>query len=103
MRVEPISTKMFQHKLSPFKLEAAIRAQNKDYPAGSDKTSIRGFSLNLAASLNSPEEFGNIIVKKYPNGTIIKLKDVVTVGLEPYENDVILRYNGKPSLVVGLI
>ena len=91
MRVEPISTK------------AAIRAQNKDYPAGSFKTSVRGFTLKLAASLNTLEEFGNIIVKKYPNGTIIKLKDVATVGLEPYENDVILRYNGKSSLAVGLI
>ena len=103
MRIEPISTKMFQHKLSPFELEAAIRAQNKDYPAGSIKTSIRSFSLKLAASLNTPEEFGNIIVKKYSNGTIIKLQDVATVRLEPYENDVILRYNGKHSLAVGLI
>ena len=103
MRIEPISTKMFQHKISPFELEASIRAQNKDYPAGSIKTNVRGFSLKLAATLNTPEEFGNIIVKKYPNGTIIKLQDVATIGLEPYENDVILRYNGKPSLAVGLI
>ena len=103
MRIEPISTKMFQHKISPFELETAIRAQNKDYPAGSIKTNIRSFSLKLAATLNTTEEFGNIIVKKYPNGTIIKLKDVAMIGLEPYENNVILRYNGKPSLAVGLI
>lgn len=103
MRIEPINTKMFQHKLSPFELETAILAQNKDYPAGSIKTSVRGFSLKLAASLNTPEEFENIIVKKYPDGTITKLKDVASVGLEPYENDSILRYNGKQSLAVGLI
>ncbi len=103
MRIEPINTKMFQHKLSPFELETVILAQNKDYPAGSIKTSVRGFFLKLAASLNTPEEFENIIVKKYPDGTIIKLKDVANVGLEPYENDVILRYNGKQSLAVGLI
>lgn len=103
MRIEPINAKMFQHKLSPIELEKAISAQNKDYPAGSIKTSVRGFSLKLAASLNTVEEFENIIIKKYNDGTIIKLKDVANIALEPYENDVILRYNGKQSLAVGLI
>jgi HAE1 family hydrophobic/amphiphilic exporter-1 len=103
MRIEPLNTKMFQHKLSPLDLEIAIRQQNKDYPAGSIKTDVRNFSLKLNATLNSPEEFENIIVKKYPDGTIIKLKDIANVSLEPLENDVILRYNGKQSLAVGLI
>ena len=103
MRIEPINTKMFQHKLTPVELERSISVQNKDYPAGSIKTDVRGFSLKLAASLNTPEEFENIIVKKYPDDTVIKLKDVANVALEPYESDVILRYNGKQSLAVGLI
>ncbi|MBA2629111.1 MAG: efflux RND transporter permease subunit [Rickettsiaceae bacterium] len=103
MRIEPINTKMFQHKLSPLDLEIAIREQNKDYPAGSIKNDARNFSLKLNATLNSTEEFKNIIVKKYPDGTIIKLKDIANVSLEPLENDVILRYNGKQSLAVGLI
>ena len=103
MRIEPLNTKMFQHKLSPLDLEIAIREQNKDYPAGSIKTDVRNFSLKLNATLNSQEEFENIIVKKYPDGTIIKLKDIANVRLEPVENDVILRYNGKQSLAVGLI
>ena len=72
---------MFQHKLSPIELEKAISAQNKDYPAGSIKTSVRGFSLKLAASLNTVEEFENIIIKKYNDGTIIKLKDVANIAL----------------------
>lgn len=103
MRIEPINTKMFQHKLSPLDLEKSIREQNKDYPAGSIKTDTRNFSLKLNATLNSVEEFENIIVKKYPDGTIIKLKDIASVSLSALENDVILRYNGKQSLAVGLI
>jgi len=103
MRIEPLNTNMFQHKLSPLDLEIAIREQNKDYPAGSIKNDARNFSLKLNATLNSTEEFKNIIVKKYPDGTIIKLKDIANVSLEPLENDVILRYNGKQSLAVGLI
>lgn len=103
MRIEPIVTKLFQHKLSPMELEKAIREQNKEYPAGEIKTEVRNFSLKLNASLNSKNQFENIIVKKYPDGTIIKLKDVANVDLAPYENDIVLRYNGKQSLAVGLI
>ncbi|MDG1437144.1 MAG: efflux RND transporter permease subunit [Rickettsiaceae bacterium] len=103
MRIEPIATKMFQHKLTPFEIESAVRSQNKDYPAGSIKTNARSFSIKLSAAINTSEEFGNIIIKKYPDGTIVKLKDIANIGLEPHENDVILRYNGKPSLAVGLI
>lgn len=103
MRIEPISSKMFQHQLTPFDLEKSLRAQNKDYPAGSIKTETRNFSLKLAATLNTVEEFENVIVKKYPDGTIIKIKDVANVGLEPYEDDVILRYNGQDSIAIGLI
>ena len=88
---------MFQHQLTPFDLEKSLRVQNKDYPAGAIKTKTRGFSLKLAATLNTVEEFENVIVKKY-HGAIIKVKDVANVSLEPFENDVILRYNGKQSL-----
>ena len=103
MLIEPINVKMFQHGLTPFDLEKALKEQNKDYPAGEIKTDSRRFSLKLAATLNTPEEFENVIVKKYPNGTIIKLKDVAKVGIEPHEDDVILRHNGSESLAVGLI
>jgi HAE1 family hydrophobic/amphiphilic exporter-1 len=103
MRIEPIATKMFQHKLTPVELENGIREQNKDYPAGSIKTNVRSFSLKLAATLNTPEDFAKIIVKKYPNGSVIKLGDVANVTLEPFDDDVILRYNGKSTLAVGLI
>jgi HAE1 family hydrophobic/amphiphilic exporter-1 len=102
MRIEPHNAKLVQHKITPFEIEQAIRAQNKDYPAGFIKTSVRNFTLSLNASLNSPEEFKNIILKKYEDGTVVKLSDVASVELEPLEDDVILRYNGKRSMAVGL-
>ena len=88
MRIEPISIKMFQHQLTPFDLEISLRVQNKDYPSGAIKTKTRGFSLKLAATLNTVEEFENVIVKKY-HGAIIKVKDVANVSLEPFERQTI--------------
>ncbi|MGC0371698.1 MAG: hypothetical protein DGJ47_000397, partial [Rickettsiaceae bacterium] len=67
MMVEPINSKMFQHHLSPFELESAIRAQNEDYPAGLIKTNSRDFSLKLSGTLRTAEEFQNIIIKANNN------------------------------------
>ncbi len=103
MRIEPYNTKLFEHKISPFEIEQAIINQNKDYPAGTIKSEVRNFTLRLNASLNNPQEFENIIVKKYEDGTIIKLGDIARISLEPLEDDVILRYNGRRSMAIGLI
>ena len=103
MRIEPYNTKLFEHKISPFEIEQAIKNQNKDYPAGTIKSEVRNFTLRLNSSLNNPKEFENIILKKYADGTIIKLGEVAKISLEPMENDVILRYNGRRSMAVGLI
>jgi len=103
MRIEPNVTKMFAHKISPIEIERAIMAQNRDYPAGFIKTDVNNFTLRLAGSLNDSTEFENIIVKTYPDGSLVKLKDIADVGLVPREDDSILRYNGQRSMALGIV
>ncbi|WP_341793083.1 efflux RND transporter permease subunit [Rickettsia endosymbiont of Ceutorhynchus obstrictus] len=102
MKIEPDPKKLYQYKISPLEIEAAITEQNKDYPAGTIKTGINNFIVTLAGSLTKPEEFGNIILKARDGG-IIKLRDVAKVYLGAPDQDVIFRYNGKSSIALGLI
>lgn len=103
MRIKPDVKKMYQHKVSPMEIEQAIRAQNKNYPAGKIKTEVKEFTLKLNATLKDPKEFEQIIIKKYDNGSLLRLGDVADVVLEPKDEEVILRYNGKRSMCIGLI
>ncbi len=103
MFIEPINTKLYQYKITTLEIEQAIRAQNKDYPAGLIKTNTRNFSLKLSGTINTKEQFENIIIKKFPDGSVLKLKDVANVRLESAENDVVLRYNAEQSLALGLV
>jgi HAE1 family hydrophobic/amphiphilic exporter-1 len=102
MRIEPDPVKMYQHKITPTEIQDAIRKQNKDYPLGNIKTRVRDFTLRLNTSLTQPEEFQEIILKMQGN-VALKLKDVASVTLAEEENDTILRYNGKRTILVGLI
>lgn len=102
MKIEPDINKLFQYKISLLEIEAAIREQNKDYPAGTIKTGINNFIVMLDGSLTKSEEFGNIIIKVRNEG-VIKLKDIAHVYLGAPDQDVIFRYNGKNSIALGLI
>jgi len=102
MRIEPDPKKLYQHKISLLEIEAAIREQNKDYPAGNIKTGINNFTVTLEGSLSTPEGFGNIILKVQDN-SILKLQDVAKIYLTAPDNEVLFRYNGKNSIALGLI
>jgi hydrophobic/amphiphilic exporter-1 (mainly G- bacteria), HAE1 family len=102
MRIEPDPIKLYQYRIAPTEIEAAILRQNNDYPAGFIKTEVNSFTLSLRASLVTPEEFGNIIIKKNKN-SIIKLRDIAKVTLAPVENDTILRFNGKRAIALGVV
>lgn len=92
--------KLYQHKIDPEEIKQAIQKQSKDYPSGTIKTSSRDFLVMLDGSLNSPEEFENVIIDPI---RFVKLKDVASVALEPLDTNSVMRYNGSETLVIGLM
>lgn len=102
MRIDPINAKMYEHKITPIDIENAVKAQNKEYPVGKIEGYVKDFAVRLDASLNTPDQFKQIIVKQYADGSLIKLGDIAKVELAPLDNNVILRYNGKRAMAVGL-
>lgn len=96
------STKLYANKLSPGEIADKILKQNQDYPAGVIKSEVRDFIINLNGSLNSIEEFGNIIVKN-TNGQVLKLKEIADIKIMPLETSEITRYNGVETITIGVI
>ncbi|HEY7763479.1 MAG TPA: efflux RND transporter permease subunit [Aestuariivirgaceae bacterium] len=83
-------------------VENAIRNQNAEFPAGRIESSDREFTVLSRTGLSTPEEFGNIVVKS-TEGYQVKLREVarITEGAENERRDA--RYNGVPSISVGII
>ena len=81
---------------------AAVQAQNAQVSAGQfgGSPAPQGQQLNATINartlLQTPEQFGNIILRTNPDGSTVKLKDVAEckIGTENY--DVEARYKGKP-------
>ena len=84
----------------------AIQAQNVVNPAGQIGAEPappgQEFTYNVTAQgrLTTPEQFGEIIVRAEPDGSLVRVKDVarITLGAQTYMQ--LGRFNGKPAAVV---
>src|SRR5881275_302314 len=83
-------------------VEGAINARNVEIPAGRIESTRREFSVRSLGQLKTPREFGELVVTSQ-GGQVIKLKDVAHVELAPEDTRSIFRYNGDPSVAIGVV
>jgi len=102
MRVNLDRTRLAAYKLTVQDVEDAIRRQNAEIPAGRIESSAREFTVVAETDLSSAEQFSNIIIANagsYP----VRLRDVGSAAVGPVDERTISRFNGKPSLNIGVI
>jgi multidrug efflux pump len=83
-------------------VENAITARNVEIPAGRIESTRREFSVRSLGELKTPQGFGELAVASQ-GGQVIRLKDVANVELGPEDNRSIFRYNGNPSVAIGVV
>jgi hydrophobic/amphiphilic exporter-1 (mainly G- bacteria), HAE1 family len=95
-------------KLTPADIIAAIQAQNVQAPVGRIGAQPIGndqqFQINLETQgrLTTPEEFGDIVLRANPNGSVLRISDVARVDLGAQNQDVESRINGQPAVAIGI-
>jgi multidrug efflux pump len=88
--------------LSVQDVENAIVSRNVEIPAGRIESTRREFSVRSLGELKTPLEFGELVVASQAN-QLVKLKDVARVELGPEDDRSIFRYNGSPSVAIGVV
>ncbi len=88
---------------------AAIRAQNVQVAAGSIGQPPYGkggaaFELGIQAKgrLTTPEEFGEIIVKRDTEGRLTRLRDLARIELGATDYGINAYLHGKPAIALGV-
>ncbi len=60
------------------------------------------YAVQAQGRLVKPEEFGNIVVRANPDGSIVRVRDVARVELGAQNYSVIGGFNGQPSAIIAL-
>lgn len=103
MRIWLDPLKLTQYNLTSIDVVSAIRSQNAQVSAGQlgGTPSVQGQELNATVSaqsrLQTPEQFGKIILKSDTSGANVYLSDVARVELGSESYTVVSLYNGKPA------
>lgn len=78
----------------------AVRLSSLDLPGGSIRTQGGEISLRTKGQAYRGYEFENIILRSYPDGTRLRLSDVVQVKDAFAETDEATRFDGAPAVLV---
>src|SRR5487761_292681 len=94
--------------LTPQDVIAAVRAQNIQAAVGRIggapviDAQQRAIPLTTQGRLETPAEFGAIIVRALPSGSLIRVRDVARVDLGAQSADVFSSFNGEPAAALAV-
>jgi HAE1 family hydrophobic/amphiphilic exporter-1 len=87
---------------------SALSSQNKVNPVGQvgaepvPKGQEYTYTLRTQGRLVTEEEFGDIIIRAKPDGSIVRLKDVARIELGAQMYNIIGRMNGAPAAILAV-
>jgi len=102
MRIWIDRERLAAYDLTVQDLEEALRAQNVEVPSGRIESQNREFSVLSRTGLQSVQQFEGIVLKLV-EGFPVTLKDVAKVELGAANVRREARYNGQPTITVGII
>jgi hydrophobe/amphiphile efflux-1 (HAE1) family protein len=108
MRIWFDTNRLTSLNLAPQDIITAIQSQNVVAPVGRIgarpmSTDVQ-FQLNLQTQgrLTTPEQFGNIVIRANPDGSVLRVKDVARLELGAQNQDSESRLNGQPSVAIAI-
>ena len=103
MRIWLDRNALVARQLTVADVEAVIRAQNIELPAGTLKSLERDFIVRIERSYVSADDFRNMVVKRGDDGYLIRLGDVARVELASAEHRSLFRGNGESMVGIGIV
>lgn len=103
MRLILNPVRMAQLDITPTEVVAVVREQNRDFPAGriGREPTPKGTELTIPVitqgRMSEVKEFEDMIVRAYPDGSMVRMRDIARVELGAQSYDLEGRWNGQPN------
>jgi multidrug efflux pump len=99
--IDPLA--MAARNLTVTDIEAALRRENLELPAGRVESRDRNFQVRMARNFQSAEDFQNLVITRGEDGHLIRLGEIarVEIGSRQLENR--FRTNGATTTGFGVV
>jgi multidrug efflux pump len=84
-------------------VETALRAENVELPAGSIESLERQFTVRMARTYRTVDQFNQLVVKRGGDGHLIRLGDIAKVERGTEEDRNLFRGNGITQVGIGIV
>jgi multidrug efflux pump len=102
MRVWLDRKKLAAHNLTVNDIENTLRNENVELPAGSIESQDRQYTVRMARTYRTEEQFAKLVVKHVTEGHLIRLGDIAKVEKGTVEDRNLFRGNGIAQVGIGI-
>ncbi|MCF6319021.1 MAG: efflux RND transporter permease subunit, partial [Proteobacteria bacterium] len=100
--IEVSENTLRKYSLTFDEIALAIRSSSMDLPAGAIKSKSGDILVRALGLADTQEDFENIIVRSYANGSVLKLKDIATVTDGFSESSRFATFNGLEAISIRI-
>jgi HAE1 family hydrophobic/amphiphilic exporter-1 len=89
-------------------LARAVQQQSTVNPAGQfgaepvQSENEKTYTVRAQGRLQTPQEFGQVVVRSNPDGSVVRLKDVARIDLGALNYQQFTRFNGQPGSIIAV-
>ncbi|MFQ3670133.1 MAG: efflux RND transporter permease subunit [Verrucomicrobiia bacterium] len=108
MRIWVLPDRLAKLQVTIPEIVGAIQSQNTVNPAGTiggepvPEGQVFTYSVSAQGRLQTEEEFGAIVLRANPDGSMVRVRDVARVELGANNYSMLARFDGKPSAALAL-
>ena len=103
MRIWLDRTALAARQVAISDIEAALRAENVELPAGRIESSEREFTLRTETAMRTPEDFRNLVIGRGADGYLVRLGEVADVQLAAENQRSGSRSDGNPAIMIPIV
>ncbi|MGN0092452.1 MAG: efflux RND transporter permease subunit, partial [Alistipes sp.] len=100
MRIWLDPLKMAQYSLMPSDIEAVLDEQNVESPTGTlgaESSNTFQYVLKYRGRYEREEDYGNLVIKSLPDGSVLRLRDVARIELGAENYAMLSQTSGHPG------
>jgi multidrug efflux pump len=103
MRIWLDRVRMAAFEVTPSDIEAALRTQNIELPAGRLESGRMNYTMRVSRQYENPQDFAALVIRRGSNGYLLRLGDVARVEIGPENPYTSFRSDGIATVAVAVV